>query len=36
MTPYMTAIQLAILDIMKACLGELKRANSIVSGRYFL
>jgi len=27
MTPSMTAIQMAVLDIMKACVAELKRAN---------
>ena len=31
MTPSMTAIQIAVLDIMKACVTELKRCNSSVS-----
>ena len=31
MTPNMTAIQIAVLDIMKACVTELKRCNSSVS-----
>ena len=31
MTPNMTAIQIAVLDIMKACVSELKRCNSSVS-----
>ena len=31
MTPAMTAIQLSILDIMKACVVELKRTNPAVS-----
>ena len=30
MTPNMTAIQLAILDIMKACIKELKDINPSV------
>jgi hypothetical protein len=30
MTPNMTAIQIAVLDIMKACVTELKRCNSSV------
>ena len=31
MTPNMIAIQIAVLDIMKACVSELKRCNSSVS-----
>ena len=31
MTPNMTAVQIAVLDIMKACVTELKRCNSSVS-----
>ena len=31
MTPNMMAIQMAVLDIMKACVSELKRSNPSVS-----
>ena len=31
MTPNMTAIQIALLDIMKACVTELKQCNASVS-----
>lgn len=31
MTPNMTAIQMAVLDIIRACVTELKRVNPAVS-----
>ena len=31
MSPCMTAIQMSVLDIMKACIAELKRYNPCVS-----